>query len=166
MFCYIFNQADEVTFKLKICFTQLIRQVEFRDDWAALHSTLLRQVNWEIYLSHHTAYCSVTASATQKQSTKTKRERHVKQTYKSVIFYENIINAASKKWTIFFKGKEEKSTPPLRDTMRTYKGCTYLLCVNSMPGYFEDHNTTETEKSSKYHMGKEQRNNDQKTPRI
>lgn len=66
----------------------------------------------------------------------------------------------------FFKGKEEKSTPPLRDTMRTYKGCTYLLCVNSMPGYFEDHNTTETEKSSKYHMGKEQRNNDQKIPRI
>lgn len=51
------------------------------------------------------------------------------------------------------------------DTMRTYKGCTYLLCVNSMPGYFEDHNTTETEKSSKY-MGKEQRNNDQKIQRI
>lgn len=46
------------------------------------------------------------------------------------------------------------------------QGCVYLLCVNSMPGYFEDHNTTETEKSSKYHMGKEQRNNDQKIPRI
>lgn len=29
-----------------------------------------------------------------------------------------------------------------------------------MPGYFEDHDTTETEKSSKYHRDKEQRNND------
>lgn len=168
MFCYIFNQADEVTFKLKICFTQLIRQVKFRDDWTALHSTLLWQVNWEIYLSHHTAYCSVTASATQKQSTKTKRERHVKQTYKSIIFYENIINAASKKYTFFFffKEKGEKSTPPLGNTMRTYKGCTHLLCVNGMPGYFEDHDTTETKKSSKCHIGQEQRHNDYLTPGI
>lgn len=66
----------------------------------------------------------------------------------------------------FLKEKEEKSTPPLRDTARTYKGCTYLLCVNCMSGYSEDHNTTEIEKSSKYHMGKEQRNNDQMIPRI
>lgn len=34
--------------------------------------------------------------------------------------------------------------------MRTYKGFAYLPHVNNMPGYFEDHDTTKTKKSSKY----------------
>lgn len=35
-----------------------------------------------------------------------------------------------------------------------------------MPGNFEDHDTTETEKSSKYYMGKEQRNSAYIMPSI
>lgn len=50
MFCYIFNQADEVTFKLKIC-SQLIRQAKFQDDWMAEQSRRWRQVNCAIHLS-------------------------------------------------------------------------------------------------------------------
>lgn len=56
---------------------------------------------------------------------------------------KTLLTPPAKMNIFFFLKKKEKSTPPLRDTVRTYKGCTYLLCVNSMPGYFEDHNTTE-----------------------
>lgn len=121
MFCYIFNQADEVTFKLKICCTQLIRQVKFWDDWTAAQSTPLQQVNCEIYLSHHTAHCSAIAPASEEHRNKTKKWKDMLNIFINPSYFRNT------PLTMTGKKKNKLHLFPTKMAIKIYTGYSSLL---------------------------------------
>lgn len=63
------------------------------------------------------------------------------------------------------KNGEKKIIPPFRDSIKTYMGYIYLLHVNTMPGYFENQDTTQAKEKQILHHDKKA-NNDHIISRI